>query len=200
MSAEPKDPEFIKGFPFFGGSLWLNLVNTTKRSSPERQDLIASDSGFADWLDAAHVPLEAKMGLGDAKEQLISLRDRLRPMVALLGRGEAPPASLIDEVNAILSQVRVRIVLQRYGKAYRLVEVFDAGDAGPKGVVAADFARFLCESEPERLRSCSDPACTMVFYDTSKNNTRRWCSMSICGNRDKVARFRARRAHNPRDI
>lgn len=200
MSGEPKDPEFIKGLPFFGGSLWLNLVNTTMRSGPERQDLIASDDGFADWLDAAHLPLKATMAPGDAKEQLISLRERLRPMVALLGKGEAPPVSLIDEVNVILSQGQVRIVLQRHGKAYRLVEVFDAGDAGPKGAVAADFARFLCESEPERLRRCSNPACTMVFYDTSKNNTRRWCSMSICGNRDKVARFRARRAHSPGDI
>jgi len=37
-----------------------------------------------------------------------------------------------------------------------------------------------------------------VFYDGGKNNTRRWCSMNLCGNRDKVARYRARRRESPK--
>jgi hypothetical protein len=43
-----------------------------------------------------------------------------------------------------------------------------------------------------RLRECSAPTCTVVFYDRTKNHTGRWCSMATCGNRDKVRRFRER--------
>jgi CGNR zinc finger len=42
------------------------------------------------------------------------------------------------------------------------------------------IARFVCEHEAARLKRCADPACTMIFYDTGRNNTRRWCGMSIC--------------------
>ena len=78
------------------------------------------------------------------------------------------------------------------GDSLKLVETFDPGEAGPAGTVAEDFARFIAEHEARRLKHCANPACNMVFYDTGKNNRRRWCSMSVCGNRHKVARFRSR--------
>src|SRR3546814_10967093 len=63
--------------------------------------------------------------------------------------------------------------------------------------IAEDYARFVCDYEPARLKPCANPTCTMVFYDTGRNNTRRWCTMSICGNRDTVARYRSRRGGTP---
>jgi predicted RNA-binding Zn ribbon-like protein len=53
---------------------------------------------------------------------------------------------------------------------------------------------FLADLEGtfHRLRECSSPTCTVVFYDRTKNHTTRWCSMATCGNRDKVRRFRER--------
>lgn len=44
----------------------------------------------------------------------------------------------------------------------------------------------------ERLRGCSDPTCLSVFYDRSRNRSGKWCSMSSCGNRNKVRSFRQR--------
>jgi hypothetical protein len=44
----------------------------------------------------------------------------------------------------------------------------------------------------QRLRACSDPTCLSVFYDRSRNRSGRWCSMSSCGNRNKVRSFRER--------
>ncbi len=48
------------------------------------------------------------------------------------------------------------------------------------------------------LKRCANPTCTMVFYDTGKNSTRRWCRMSICGNHDKVARYRSHKSDGAR--
>lgn len=42
-----------------------------------------------------------------------------------------------------------------------------------------------------RLRACEKPDCRWLFLDTSKNHTRRWCDMKICGNRMKARRYKA---------
>jgi predicted RNA-binding Zn ribbon-like protein len=44
-----------------------------------------------------------------------------------------------------------------------------------------------------QLRECVNPRCTRLFIDTSRAGIRRWCGMTECGNRAKVAAFRARR-------
>jgi predicted RNA-binding Zn ribbon-like protein len=38
-----------------------------------------------------------------------------------------------------------------------------------------------------RVRRCGREGCVLLFLDTSKNNTRRWCDMAVCGNRVKAA-------------
>jgi predicted RNA-binding Zn ribbon-like protein len=43
-----------------------------------------------------------------------------------------------------------------------------------------------------RIRQCSDKTCRWLFLDHSKNHSRRWCSMQICGNRSKAGRFYAK--------
>ncbi|HTD11965.1 MAG TPA: CGNR zinc finger domain-containing protein [Steroidobacteraceae bacterium] len=44
-----------------------------------------------------------------------------------------------------------------------------------------------------RIRACGAETCRWLFLDTSKNHTRRWCNMKVCGNRMKARRFQARR-------
>ncbi|NQX29674.1 CGNR zinc finger domain-containing protein [Microbacteriaceae bacterium VKM Ac-2854] len=45
-----------------------------------------------------------------------------------------------------------------------------------------------------RIRECGADDCTMIYVDTSRSGTRRWCSMQRCGNRAKVRAHRARAA------
>lgn len=42
------------------------------------------------------------------------------------------------------------------------------------------------------LKICPAGDCLWGFYDTSRNHSRRWCSMEVCGNRNKVRAFRGR--------
>ncbi|WP_176473869.1 CGNR zinc finger domain-containing protein [Actibacterium ureilyticum] len=58
--------------------------------------------------------------------------------------------------------------------------------------VAIAIADLIARQEADRVRECANPSCTMWFRDVSRNNRRRWCSMSVCGNRAKVAAHRAR--------
>jgi predicted RNA-binding Zn ribbon-like protein len=42
-----------------------------------------------------------------------------------------------------------------------------------------------------RLRLCASPECRWAFRDTSRGGARRWCSMSVCGNRHKTRSYRS---------
>jgi predicted RNA-binding Zn ribbon-like protein len=59
--------------------------------------------------------------------------------------------------------------------------------------VAEAVARLLAEGDFSLVRKCESSDCTLWFYDRTKSHHRRWCSMAQCGNRMKVAAFRARR-------
>jgi len=45
-----------------------------------------------------------------------------------------------------------------------------------------------------RLKLCAAATCQYAFYDTSKNQSRTWCSMQVCGNRQKTRTYRRRQA------
>jgi hypothetical protein len=47
-------------------------------------------------------------------------------------------------------------------------------------------------AERSRLRTCGNPLCRWLFVDRSRNRSRRWCEMAVCGNRVKVGRHRLR--------
>jgi predicted RNA-binding Zn ribbon-like protein len=68
---------------------------------------------------------------------------------------------------------------------------------GTADAVVATIARaavaLLGGPDAARIRECGDDPCTRLFVDTSRAGSRRWCEMSGCGNRAKVAGFRARR-------
>jgi predicted RNA-binding Zn ribbon-like protein len=52
--------------------------------------------------------------------------------------------------------------------------------------IARSAADWLVAADWALLKKCANPSCILWFYDTSKNHSRRWCSMEGCGNRHKV--------------
>jgi predicted RNA-binding Zn ribbon-like protein len=58
--------------------------------------------------------------------------------------------------------------------------------------VARDAVDLFGERGAGRIRSCAASDCHMVFYDGSRSENRRWCSMQRCGNRAKVRAHRQR--------
>jgi len=60
-------------------------------------------------------------------------------------------------------------------------------------VLAQAISNLICNVGFEYVKNCEGPTCTLWFYDVSKNHTRRWCSMAVCGNRAKAAAHRAKK-------
>jgi CGNR zinc finger protein/putative stress-induced transcription regulator len=110
-----------------------------------------------------------------------------------MGRRRDPRA--IALLDAAAQETDLRISFRRDREPVR------TSAPGVRGAVGRLLAiAFLAELQDDwrRLRECGSPTCTAIFYDRSKNHSARWCSMQTCGNRDKVRRFRARRASEAR--
>ena len=61
--------------------------------------------------------------------------------------------------------------------------------------VAQSAVDLLLTGDPARVKRCNEAhgGCSWLFYDVSKNGTRRWCSMEGCGSRVKMSRYHARK-------
>lgn len=177
--------ELRDGMPFLGGRLWIDFLNSNPAGMG---DLIATPEGLARWSRAAQIaPAPGPDDLAAAHRLRAALR---QIFAALTGGGRVPPAALA-EINGLLAAAPVRRQITAYAGGLRVGEV--GGAATLLGAIATDLASFLGDYEAARLRHCANPDCTLVFYDSARNATRRWCSMAMCGNRRKVADHRARR-------
>ena len=69
------------------------------------------------------------------------------------------------------------------------------GVAAAIGQLVAIVADVAGTEEWSRLKACRRQSCLFAFYDQARNRSRAWCSMEVCGNREKAQKFRARHAH-----
>jgi predicted RNA-binding Zn ribbon-like protein len=63
----------------------------------------------------------------------------------------------------------------------------------PLWLLSQAAAQLMLSEELSRVRACDADNCRWLFLDTSRNHSRRWCKMQVCGNRMKARRFQARR-------
>lgn len=188
-----KQQDFRDGMPFLGGTLWLDLANSSFSLDGQAFDFLADDANFARWVAAAGFALESSE-LHRERLAALELRTLARGIFATLSVGDLLSVDQVSQLNALLDNRTIREHLRLNDGGTDLDSVDHI--AGPEVAtrLASDLARFLDNHEPDRLKACDSPTCAMVFYDRGKNNRRRWCTMSICGNRDKVANYRARQA------
>jgi predicted RNA-binding Zn ribbon-like protein len=64
----------------------------------------------------------------------------------------------------------------------------------PVWLLAEAANDLLTSPQASHIRRCASSTCQWLFLDTSKNHTRRWCDMKVCGNRNKARRFHLRQA------
>lgn len=178
MTALPPDPR-----PLVGEPLSLDLLNTRWIADGVRQDLLATPEGLTVWL--------AANGLDDRFDaDEATLRNAVRARDALSAAVDGPDAAAgITRVNEILGHGRIRATLSAEGPGEE--PEFEAPSWGAAWLAARDYLTLLTAA-PDRIRPCAHEACILHFFDTSRNGTRRWCSMAACGNRAKASRHYAR--------
>ena len=169
--------------PLTGEPLGLDLVDTQWVDRGQACDLFDEPGGTASWL-REHALDTAGSGADVAAVEAALRETRLALRRAL----ERADEGADDALNAVLARGAVHRWVRR-GVVGDRVDVPD--EWRPAWCAAASYLELL-RDRPERIRRCAHPACVLYFYDTSRNGTRRWCSMTGCGSRAKASRHYSR--------
>ena len=180
-------------FHFVGNLLWLDFVNTEAIADGQREDLLGNETDFAEWaLETGVLTQEEADSIPAASAETLAqvraFRAVLRQMAAAITSGTARPADAIAAVNLWLTRRNLRLTLKQTATGFAKIARQQWADwLDALAPIAESAADLLTTGDFSLLRKCENPQCILYFYDTSKNHARRWCSMSGCGNRHKVA-------------
>jgi predicted RNA-binding Zn ribbon-like protein len=162
--------------PLTGEPLALDLVNTAWPDQDGWHDVLDSADDYQAWLHErgldSPTTVAARTAVREGREAIRSVLEG--------PRGDAAGRRL----DAILGKGRIR-VRAIPGQEREAIEV--PADWRIAWMASRDLLRLLDE-RGDRVRKCANPECVLWFSDTTRSGTRRWCSMSGCGNRLKARR------------
>jgi predicted RNA-binding Zn ribbon-like protein len=163
------------------------FVNTNDlEGGPE---LLHSPAALREWLVDAGLLGEGEPVTEEEHARAIELREAIRQLVsAHAGLPHEPGAA--DVVNAAGQRAGLRPVLDDPATRF---EPSAGGVDGALGRIVAAIHAGIAEGTWERLKACERDVCRWAFYDRSKNRSGHWCSMAVCGQREKNRRAYRRR-------
>jgi len=193
-------------FQLVAGHVALDFANTLDwRFEPTRRvDLL---SGYEQLLDFARQSgvvsasqarrLRARTSERDAVRilrQAINLREAIDSLFRSSALGRSVPRGPLEQFNRFFQDLRLPSRIGHRGSEVVLLSGdVSARSDGPLWPIVDAAAGLLTSADRARVRECGEPTCRWLFLDISKNQSRQWCSMKICGNRAKVKRFRTMR-------
>ena len=128
---------------------------------------------------------------GRSKMKAAELREAIRALL-LANNGDPLDPAVADALNRTAATAPLELRFSLAGGAELRPTAADVPGALARllGVV---FASMLEGTWP-RLKACRSETCRWAFYDGSKNRSGTWCTMAVCGSRQKARAYRARRA------
>lgn len=188
-------------FELSGGSLCLDFANTWGDRERPATDLLGSldqvlafarQTGLLEAREADALARRARMDPQAADAALVLARASREAIYALcseLAAGRPPRAAPLDAFNLALAGALPHLRLVAGGAGLRWGwEGAGESLAAPLWPILRSAAELLASPEAGRIRECGGTQCTWLFLDRSRAGTRRWCSMTSCGNRAKARR------------
>jgi len=194
-----RDGRSEKKFFFIGNHPCLDFINTRIAENGQLVDLLDTFSDFVTWLEEARLLTREEAKQAERKwggkpegmrtlDQAREFRASLREMIERIAAGKPVLSRAMEAINRML---RYRIgytqVASRSGQFAREFHAESQEANRLLGLLAESASDLLCSCELSLVKQCQNPDCVLFFYDTTKNHARHWCSMSVCGNRIKVA-------------
>ena len=190
-----------------GGSLALDFTNTSSgRGSPTHQEHLRDFETLVQWVEHARVVTPS---------DCLYLREqaarRPKPAAAIFARALAVRELIwqigeaLAERRAITGALRGELVAV-HAKSLAFAEIKSRDQAfiwawDPRrdleaailGPITLSALSLLMEKDLSRTKRCEGKECGWLFFDATKNKSRRWCEMRVCGNRAKVRAARQRK-------
>ena len=176
--------------------LWTDFLNSIWRDwrgtgKPTRDRL--GDPGWqASFLNRWHLETELP-AVGEDLKRLIELRTFLGQLTEKISTG----GPILEEDAAVLngflrqSPVIRRVVKKDEGWDWEFQSTRRNWDQVIEAIVTS-FVNTMIDGDASRIRMCDNRDCLWVFYDSTKNRSKRYCDEKACGNLMKVRKFRER--------
>lgn len=183
------------------GHVALDFVNTDVVSQHHRPtDILRAAGEFLAWCEYAGIPAPAAQGLSPAQQRDLTarageLRTAIRSITEAIAERRAVDQDALAQLQSSYADAVGRAVPSmddgRLGWAWD-----PASPDAALGALAHAAVELFHDGRTDRIKIC--PSCGFVFLDTTKNGSRRWCSMDDCGTQQKMQRYVAKRAEQRR--
>ena len=171
------------------GSLRLVQLFVNTNDLETGPDLLPDAAALHAWLVERGLLNAAEPVTDDDHARAIELREAIRELVSAHA-GLPHDAFAAQMVNDAGLRAGLRPVLDDPATRF---EPSSGGVDGALGRIVAAIHASIAEGTWERLKACERDVCRWAFYDHSKNRSGHWCSMAVCGQREKNRRAYRRR-------
>ncbi|SMD06744.1 CGNR zinc finger domain-containing protein [Rhizobium sp. RU36D] len=172
---------------FSGGALALDLANSViLRFDPARRvDRFADPDAILAFVPAAQAFCAERWLFQDMVATDAASRPRLLALREAIDVHFRRRVLGTDDRNSLSTLLDAASQALRHAPADGALEAQSAHSA----------LRLICEPDPQRMKICGN--CGWLFLDRSKNRSRTWCDMAVCGNRVKASKHYKRKRGEP---
>ena len=163
------------------------FVNT--KDILDGKEALSSPAELDRWLEEAGLRRDAVGASAGDFKQALQLREALRQILLANTGVELDTREHFDVLDRVARRARIELCFERC--AGELSPVASGAPAALGRLVIA-VHRAMADGSWGRLKACRASDCEWAFIDNARNQSRAWCSMSSCGNREKARHFRER--------
>jgi predicted RNA-binding Zn ribbon-like protein len=179
-------------FLWIGNHPATDLCNTRPVIDGDEVELLTDLEALAAWTRRAGIASDVSLDEIADGEAAATVRfvHRLRDALREVLEGGGRDADAVEALDAVVGEEggRLRVTIG----ASEPVGLAAPTPAAQLRLDVALAALDILHHDLRLVRRCANPVCVLLFLDLSKSGRRRWCSMSVCGNRAKVAAHYAR--------
>jgi predicted RNA-binding Zn ribbon-like protein len=176
-------------FVFLADALALDFVNTEIIDRGKRRDLLQTPQDLQTWWGVAknhYADLESFNPDGADLDTVKTFRSTLRRLFTAVSAQQKPTDVDLAALNTILQSAKLTLKWHepnRFSSTYRSDDPF-------LFTLALDAHGLLTEHDLSRIHPCKNERCILLFYDKSKNGTRRWCSWNCMNRARSIENYR----------
>ena len=155
------------------------------------RDDIGTPRALEEWLAQRGLTAPGDAVDGDVFVAARALRAALRELALANTLGEPLADGRRAEIDSVLEAFPLVVRAGSDGPGFA-----PAGTGARRGLATllAVVAAARAGGTWERLKACRQETCGWLFYDVSRNRSSSWCSMQVCGSREKSKAYRSRRS------
>ena len=166
------------------------FVNT--RDILDDKEQLTGPPELATWLEANGLLREPATATAADFRQALALREALRQILLANTGVEIDTHGPFEVVDKVARKARIELCFEECAGD---LSPAAGGVPGALGRLVIAVHRAMADGSWRRLKACRASDCEWAFIDNARNQSRAWCSMSSCGNREKARQFRERHRH-----